>query len=179
MRTSLAALAFAFLLPACPLGQQSGPARAQEAARELNVNARFGRMELASEHVAPKAREAFFQRRRTWGGAIRVADYEMAGMRMQGEEDAEMFVRIAWYRIDEGDLHVTTLRQKWHDFKGDWRLVEETRSDGDIGLLGEPIVTVAPPEGRKNAHFPTVRLGEAEPLAPAASPPSEVATPAP
>ncbi len=147
------------LLTACPLGHQSPPARAQEAAIELNTNTRFGRMELAAERVAPKAREAFFVRRRTWGNKIRLADYEMAGLKMKGDDDAETFVRIAWYRVDEDDLHVTTIRQKWHDFKGDWRMVEEARIDGDVGLLGEPIVTVAAPASPRNVQFPTIRLG--------------------
>lgn len=185
MRTRLAVLALSLLLPACPVSHQSGPARAQEAASELNVNARFGRMELAAERVAPKARDAFFQRRRGWGGKIRIADYEMAGMKMRGDDDAEMFVRVAWYRVDEGDLRLTTLRQKWHDFKGDWKLVEEARIDGDVGLLGEPIVTVTPPGGPRHAQFPTIRLGEggaapsAEPAeAPAAPPKDEAPAPA-
>jgi hypothetical protein len=184
MRTRVCLIALSLLvLPACPVGHQSGPARAQEAATELNVNARFGRMELAAEHVSPKARQAFFERRRAWGGKIRVADYEMAGMKMQGKDDAEMFVRVAWYRVDEGDLRVTTLRQKWHDFKGDWKLTEEMRIDGDVGLLGEAVVTVAPPGGPRNAQFPTVRLGSgdvtvAEPANEEPSPPREAA-PAP
>lgn len=154
------ALGFTFLLCGCPVAHQSSAARAQEAASELNVNARFGRMEMAAERVAPKAKEQFFERRKAWGGRIRVADYEMAGMRfMKNEEDAEMLVKVAWYRVDEGDLHTTTLRQKWHDFKGDWKLVEETRVDGDVGLLGEHVVPVAPPSGPRHAQFPTIRLG--------------------
>ena len=154
------ALGFTFLLCGCPVAHQSSAARAQEAASELNVNARFGRMEMAAERVAPKAKEQFFERRKAWGGRIRVADYEMAGMRfMKNEEDAEMLVKVAWYRVDEGDLHTTTLRQKWHDFKGDWKLVEETRVDGDVGLLGEHVVPVAPPSGPRHAQFPTIKLG--------------------
>ena len=143
----------------------------QEAAQELNVNARFGRMEMAAEHVAPTAKEQFFERRKAWGNRVRVADYEVAGMRLsKGQEDAEMYVKIAWYRVDEGDLHQTTVRQKWHDFKGAWKLVEETRIDGDVGLLGEAIVPVAPPTGPRHAQFPTIRLGE-----PSAPPPEELA----
>ena len=165
------AFTFAFFLFGCPVAHQSSAARAQEAASELNVNARFGRMEMAGEHVSPKAKEQFFERRKAWGGKIRVADYEMAGMRMlKGEEDAEMLVRVAWYRVDEGDLRTTTLRQKWHDFKGAWKLVEETRIDGDVGLLGEAIVSVAPPSGPRHAQFPTIRLGE-----PSAQPAEELA----
>lgn len=165
-------LVLSLALLGCPLGHQSPPARAQEAASELNLNARFGRMELAAEHVDPKARNTFFERRRTWGGQIRVADYELSGVRMQGEEDADVFVRIAWFRVNEGDLRATTLKQKWHDFKGDWRLTDEVRLDGDVGLLGEPIENVKPSGGPRNVQFPTLRLG-AKAQAPETNEPSE------
>ncbi len=143
----------------CPLGGQSKPARAQEAALELNLNARFGRMELAAERVAPKARDAFFDKRKGWGSAIRVADYDMTGLRMQGEDDCETVVRVAWYHASENELRTTTLKQKWHDFKGDWKLTEETRIDGDLGLLGEPKAPSAEPAPTRRAQFPSITLG--------------------
>lgn len=165
MPSRVPAALFALTLPllslGCPLGHQSPGARAQEAASELNLNARFGRMSLAAEHVSPKAREAFFRRRKGWGGRIRVADYELSGMKMaKSESEADVFVHVAWYRVDEGDLRSTTLKQKWKDMKGAWQLVDEERLDGDLGLLGEPIVRVENPDaGPRNAHFPTIRLG--------------------
>jgi hypothetical protein len=148
------------------LGASTPGARAQEAASELNVNARFGRMEMAAERVEPAQREAFLARRKTWGASVRVADYELAGLRMHGKTDAESFVRVAWYRIDQGDLRTTTLKQSWHDFKGAWQLVGEDRADGDIGLFGEPS-PAPPPAPAKNAQFPTIRLGASAPAAPA------------
>jgi hypothetical protein len=155
----------------CALGQQSSPARAQEAATELNVNTRFGRLELAAEKVAPTARDAFMQRREAWGSTVRVADYEFAGLRMKGKEDAEMLVKIAWYRIDQGDLRVTTLKQQWHDFKGDWRLVDESRADGDVGLIGEKMPSSGPAATKgRAAQFPTIRLGEPPPASNAPAP---------
>lgn len=99
-------------------------------------------------------------RRKTWGNTIRIADYELAGFKMKGEKDAEMLVKVAWYRIDQGDLKTTTLRQSWRDEKGDWRLVDEAPADGDVGLLGEPMPS--PATRTKNAQFPTVRLGQAK-----------------
>lgn len=162
MRTRLAfAVSFPLLALSCALGGQSKPARAQEAALELNLNARFGRMELAAERVAPKARDAFFDKRKGWGTTIRVADYDMTGLRMlKGEEDCETVVRVAWYRASENDLHTTTLKQKWHDFKGDWKLTDETRVDGDIGLIGEPATPAATgPATARRAQFPTITLG--------------------
>jgi hypothetical protein len=148
------------------MGQQSPVARAQEAANELNLNTRFGRMEMATEHVAPDAREAFLARRRTWGANVRVADYEFAGFHMKGDRDAEMFVKVAWYRMDQGDLHTTLLKQKWHDFKGDWKLTDEDRADGDIGLIGEPMpapsADAVKASGAARTQFPTIRLGQSE-----------------
>ncbi len=158
--------AVALLTTSCQLGGQSKPARAQEAALELNLNARFGRMELAAERVAPKARDPFFERRKAWGNEIRVADYDVTGLKMKGPSDAETSVKVSWYRANEGDLRVTTLKQKWHDFDGTWQLVDENRGEGDVGLLGEPPTKASEPSGAtgargtpKRAQFPTVYLG--------------------
>ena len=185
---TLTASALALGSVGCGLVGQSKPAMAQEAALELNLNARFGRMELAAERVAPKARAPFFDRRRAWGGSVRIADYDMTGLKMTGEDDAETFVKIAWYRANEGDLRVTTLKQKWHsDAKGDWKLTEEQRLEGDLGLLGEPPVPIAATAGEqpKRSQFPTIYLGGGAgdappPAAPAPAPqPAAPAMPAP
>jgi hypothetical protein len=186
---TLTASALALGTVGCGLVGQSKPAMAQEAALELNLNARFGRMELAAERVAPKARDQFFDRRRAWGGSVRIADYDMTGLKMKGEDDAETYVKIAWYRANEGDLRVTTLKQKWHsDAKGDWKLTEEQRLDGDLGLLGEPPVPVSVVgEQPKRSQFPTIYLGggagdappPAAPAAPAAPQTAAPAMPAP
>jgi hypothetical protein len=162
MRFALVAASLSLFTLGCPLGGQSKPARAQEAALELNLNARFGRMELAAERVSPKARDQFFDRRKGWGNDIRVADYDLTGLKMQGEDDAETFVKVAWYRANEGDLRVTTLKQKWHDFKGDWKLTDEQRIEGDLGLLGEPPAPAAAngtPAAPRRSYFPTIYLG--------------------
>jgi hypothetical protein len=176
-------LAFAALVASltagCGLAGQSKPARAQEAALELNLNARFGRMEMAAERISPKARDQFFERRRAWGGSVRVADYDLTGLKITGEDDAESYVKIAWYRANEGDLRVTTLKQKWHsDAKGDWKLTEEQRIDGDLGLLGEPVVVPAggPVTTPRRSQFPTIYLGSGNGAAPEAA---EAPAPAP
>ena len=174
-RHSLASTAAAIALLAslavgCGLAGQSKPAKAQEAALELNLNARFGRMEMAAEHISPKARDGFFERRKAWGGSVRVADYDLTGLKIIGEDDAESYVKIAWYRANEGDLRVTTVKQKWHsDAKGDWKLTEEQRVEGDVGLLGEPPVapTAAAAGAPKRSQFPTIYLGSGAPEAPA------------
>ena len=90
---------------------------------------------------------------------MRIADVEMAGMQMpHGEHDVEVLVHVSWYRPEEQELRTTTLKQGWRDKNG-WQLVAEKRIDGDVGLLGEPVVFEAPAEARAPAQFPTVRLG--------------------
>ncbi len=138
-----------------------GPlASAQEAAQELNLDARFGRTEIAMDHVAPPARDAFTAHHRGWGTSVRVADVELAGMRAHSEHDVEILVRVAWYRPEEQELHMTTVKQGWNDKNG-WQLVTEARIEGDVGLLGETVVFEAPPAERASPQFPTVRLGGA------------------
>jgi hypothetical protein len=154
------AMVFAFAFVAAGCAMPPGPlASAQEAAQELNSDARFGRTEIAMDHVAPLARDTFTAHHRGWGTSVRVADVELAGTRAHSDHDVEILVRVAWYRPEEQELHVTTVKQGWSDKNG-WQLVDETRADGDVGLLGETVVYEGPPPGdRPPAQFPTVRLG--------------------
>ncbi len=141
------------------LNQQTGGALVQQTAQELNVNARFGRMELASESVAPTYREHFTELRKDWGNNVRVADTELAGLQMKTPLEAVVLVRVAWFKIDQGDLRGTTVKQVWRQLKGSWLLASEERNGGDLGLLGERIETLVPEGPRQHAQFPTVRIG--------------------
>jgi hypothetical protein len=137
-------------------------AKLQEAASEMNLNTRFGRMEMAVEKIAPKERDDWAKRHKAWGGRIRIADTEMAGTRIVSEGEADVTVRVAWYRQDEQELRTTTVKQKWKDVNGEWKLVGEARLDGDVGLLGEPPAAGAAPAASgpaPRAQFPTVRIG--------------------
>jgi hypothetical protein len=161
MRTGVLSL-LALLCAACPMPPTVG-AKTQEVAQELNMNARFGRMEVAVESIAPKEREAWAESHRNWGGAIRIADAEVAGMRVRkaGKDDeAEVMVKVAWYRPDENELKATTLKQVYRDINGDMKLVSESRVDGDLGLLGEKITPLPEAPGpQKPSSFPTIRIG--------------------
>ena len=136
-----------------------GAALVQQTAQQFNFDTRFGRMELAVEQLAPKYEGEFAKRHRFWGSAVHVTDAEMTGMKMKGPQDAEVGVRIGWYRIEEGDLRMTMLKQHWHLYPRGWLLDSEERTDGDIGALGENVKIVAPEGPVRSAQFPTVRLG--------------------
>ena len=138
-----------------------GVAKAQETLNDFNLHSRFGRIEVAAEDVTPGARAEFIQHRAGWGSKVRIADSEVIGIQVVNKDKTEVRanVRIAWYRANEGELHVTVLRQAWKDFKGDWKLIREERGDGDIGLIGESMERVAAEgEPSRRAQFPTVKL---------------------
>jgi hypothetical protein len=165
MRTRIEVMLLAALLPLAALGcpTQTGPARAQEAANAMNMDSRFGRMELASEKVASQAKDQWMAHRAGWHGKVRIVDTELAGLKMDKEDEATFFVRVAWQRADEGDLRVTRLKQKWKDFRGSWQLVSEERLDGDVGLLGEVVERPQETEPKPKKQFPTIRIGASQP----------------
>jgi hypothetical protein len=150
----------------------SPPARAQEAATDFNQNQRFGRMELVAERVADSSREKFFERRKLWGNKIQVADTEVLSFKMKSDSEAFVTLKVGWYKVDEGDLRTTVLKQTWKDLKGAWKLVSEERTDGDVGLLGEAPEPVRPEAAAALAketserraadrrRFATMRLGQ-------------------
>jgi hypothetical protein len=129
--------------------------RVTEAARELNMAARFGRMDLAMGATNPGARERFVERRREWGGEIRVLDLELSGLQMPHHDRATLLVDLQWVRMSEGTLRNTRVEQTWsNEEEGGWRLVRERRVAGDVGLFGER-VTVLHEAPRGDVHFPS------------------------
>jgi hypothetical protein len=156
------ALSLALVVGAVGCAGMGDPqSRAREAATELNLNSRFDRTQLVIDRVAAKARKDFTRTHRAWGGEVRVTDAEVAGFHMTSDTEAEVNVRVAWFRLNEGELRSTTLRQKFQDNKGSWLLVSEERVEGDVGLLGEHIERAAGPDVVPvPAQFPTIRIGE-------------------
>lgn len=152
------ALAPALALAAC-MNTPMGPAAVQQTSQEFNMHTRFGRMEVAVQDVSDDYRPEFGRRHALWHSALHVTDAEVASLRMIGDEDADVTVRIGWYRVDQGDLLTTTVKQKWHRLTGKWRLDGEERLDGAIGILGERVEIITPDTPPVHAQFPTVRLG--------------------
>lgn len=128
--------------------------RVTDAARELNLAARFGRLDVAVEHAAPGAREVFLARRSTWGREVRVLDVELAGLSFSTPTDALIHVDVSWVKMSEGVLRTTRLAQVWRDEDHGWQLVRERRVAGDLGLLGEPVVEL-PRAPHGDTHFPS------------------------
>ena len=129
----------------------SNTERLTDAARELNLSARFGRLELAASHAAPAVRQDFLARRAQWGESIRVLDVELASLDIDDDAgEALVEVDVSWILISESTLRGTRIAQQWKEMDGDWLLTREKRVSGDIGLFGEQVET---PAQRPDVHF--------------------------
>lgn len=136
---------------------QTRTTKLQDAAYNFNMATRFGRMDVATELVSSKAVGKFAESHGSWGSSVRIVDVEFRGLQFRDKDRAVVFVAVGWQRSDEQDLRVTQLAQMWTYEGSDWRLTEEKRTGGDVGLLGEP-TTLLRPESREDAHFPTVTI---------------------
>lgn len=144
------ALALLSLLPAAGLAGCITPPtsadRLTDAAYEMNMATRFGRMDVALSYIGEKARKQFVATHAPWGRAIRIADLEFAGVDMPSKEEATVLVHVSWQRIDESTLRTTSILQTWKEIEGSgWLIVEEKRVAGDAGLV-DAVGTVLPQE---------------------------------
>jgi len=132
--------------------------KASDAARELNLSARFGNLEVAAKKATSEARADFLQRHSLWGNEIRVVDVELAGMNMPDSDHAVFDVNYSWMRSNESTLRVTRVTQRWTSLKGAWSLESEKRAAGDVGLFGEHVDVLRPVQ--RNAQFATKTIRE-------------------
>lgn len=157
-------LASLLLLGALGLSACIAPSKAQrvqEAAYELNMISRFGRVEAVLDKVLPEERSQFIARHQNWHGQLRIVDLELAGIGFPKSDEADVFVNVGWQPANMADMRSTVVRQRWKDQKGTWLLISEERAQGDIGLFGEPSAEpqlVSPPSqtARSNSYRTTV-----------------------
>lgn len=109
-----------------------------EQAYALNDEARWARIDLASERVAPRYRAAFLSSHREWGARIQIADADMTNVVLGEDDTATSLVRVSWYDVTTMEAHATTLRQRWIKTDGGYLLDGEEVIGGDEALLQLP-----------------------------------------
>ena len=152
MAKALLSLLCALSLGACVM-PPSASEKASDAARELNLSARFGNMDVAVKKASSDTRADFLQRHALWGAQIRIVDVELAGMNMPDSDHAVFEVDYSWMRSNESTMRSTRVRQEWSSLNGGWALEHEKRAAGDVGLFGEHVEVMRPTQ--QNAQFAT------------------------
>src|SRR4051812_26845205 len=131
--------------------------RAQDAANDLSTATRFGRMDIALERVSRDQRDRFMREHATWGSSVRIVDSDVLSMRLRDKEHADVLLAVSWNRLDESEMRVTQIAQRWTDHRGAWLLDSEERAGGDVGLLGETTTVVRPSTGHTQFETITIR----------------------
>lgn len=157
MAKALLPLLCVFSFAACVM-PPSASEKASDAARELNLSARFGNMDVAAKKASSEARADFIQRHALWGSQIRIVDVELAGMNMPDSDHAVFQVDYSWMRNDESTMRTTRVMQRWSSLGGAWAMESERREAGDMGLFGEHVEVLRP--AQRNAQFATKVIRE-------------------
>ena len=107
-----------------------------DSAYDMNNATRFGRMDVALEHVAPKSREQFQKEHAGWMRSARIVDIDFNGIQVKNNGDGEVVVTLTWQRADEATTRTTSLVQRWTETRNIWTMLSE-EAKGDEGLLAE------------------------------------------
>ncbi len=72
-----------------------------ETADDLSNEARFGRIDLAIDHVKDSSREDFSKKHAGWGRVLRIVDYEFSGLQKRKDGDFDVYVTVSWHMLNE------------------------------------------------------------------------------
>jgi len=121
-------------LAAC-VPPQTPTQRLTDAAYDMNVATRFGRMDLAYPYVSEEAQPQFARHHAGWGSTLRVLDLDLAGIRSMGPDAMAVDLVVTWHPVNEMTIRQTQITQHWKLERDDWHMVEEQRVGGDPGLF--------------------------------------------
>lgn len=135
--------------------------RVNDAAHDLNIATRFGKMELAVSHVDASVRNDFMARRSQWGREIRIIDVDLGSVEVRDETHALVTIDISWVPLRDDILRSTRVTQTWEDKGKGWKLTREVRASGDQGLFGEVLEVQDTPH--PDVHLPSRTLKPGNP----------------
>ena len=128
-------------LGGCIMQNLSPETRLRDSVIELNDEARWGRMDIATLRVAPSFREQYRLSHLRWGRDIQIADTEILGMKANKDDGGAVSrVAVRWYDQRSMILADTVLRQTWQKHKQTFILISEAVESGHPGLLAIPEV---------------------------------------
>ena len=140
------------LCAACFLAGVSVDKKVGDTVYMLNNQARWGRINDASQMVDADYRDAFIDRHRLWGSDIQLADTEIVNIQIASDsKQASAFVNYTWYAMKDMTLHETTLQQLWSARNSGFALSSEVVVGGDPTLLSaasakKAATNVTPPQ---------------------------------
>jgi hypothetical protein len=143
-------LAMILVLAACGAAPQSGDTLV-DSIRAYNDGVRWGRFEVAANHIPAKQRSQFVDDNDDRAKDVKITQYDVVDVAQKTERAAKVHIKMEWYSDREGTVHETHAVQTWERRGKEWMMVDETRLKGtEMPGLPEPLMTdaTAPDPGK-------------------------------
>ena len=141
MRARLLPAVLVLVLGGCTLMQNLRPEnRLADIVYQFNDEARWGRIDLASQRCAGTYRQPFVHSHARWGHDVAIGDAEVTNLAMGtgvAGADAQSLVTYQWIDNATMELHTTTVRQDWQGQGEGFQLVHEVVVNGEFELFDE------------------------------------------
>jgi hypothetical protein len=141
MRTKLVPALLVLVLGGCTLMQNLRPEnRLADIVYQFNDEARWGRIDLASQRCTNTYRLPFVRSHARWGHDVAIGDAEVTNLAMGtgvAGADAQSLVTYQWIDNATMELHTTTVRQDWHGEGEGFQLIAEVVVNGEFELYDE------------------------------------------
>jgi hypothetical protein len=103
----------------------------QRAVFYFNEGIRWGRLQEVLARVDPGTEEHFLSMHKDFGEIIKVISCDVVNSKVNLETgEAQVGVKITWYRIDEMVEHSTVVMQYWEEKDRDWVMMREEFRSG-------------------------------------------------
>lgn len=141
--TPVLAFVAVFALGGCIFDSLSSSTRLTETVYSLNDETRWGRVDLASQRVAPAYRPMFIESHREWGHDVQIADTDPTNVVIaDGEDSATATITVSWYDERTMNLYSSVVAQHFVRIDSEYYLDEERVVAGEERLLTFPEMTV-------------------------------------
>ena len=143
----LSATFFVFGITGCLTPGQRREDTLMREARLFNDDLRWGRWDSMTSSMPPADREPFKARVELVDKELVLGDFEVTAINFQdGNEAANVTVKIDWYWKRDQIVKNSELVQRWEWKAGRWVMTQQRRSRGDrFPLVPEPI---KPPDAK-------------------------------
>jgi len=127
------------LISACAASTQQDTLEAlKDAVEGYNHAFRWKDYERAALSVPPDLRRAFLAAYEDDESSLQIEDYEIAHVRLEGEDAATVTVRVRYMLLPAVIVQRATLVQHWHKIGADWILETEENSLRRLDPSREP-----------------------------------------
>lgn len=121
-------------MSALVLGCGGAPLRGEnglsESIRSFNDGVRWERFAVAASAIPPRQRAQFVDDMDERAADLKITDYEIIKVDSRSEREAQVQIKLSWYKSSEGTVRETHAVQTWERQGKLWLMVDETRLRG-------------------------------------------------